>query len=108
MATIADSRQDSDPARLADAHTERPSLAGRRAIVTGGSTGIGRAIAVLLASEGAKVFICGRKQQHLDDALARIREVGEGDGVSVDLARREDVAAFFSAAESWLGESISP
>jgi NAD(P)-dependent dehydrogenase (short-subunit alcohol dehydrogenase family) len=53
---------DPDPARLADAHTERPSLAGHRAIVTGGTTGIGRAIAVLLASEGAKVFVCGRDQ----------------------------------------------
>jgi len=94
---------DSDPAKLADAHTEQPSLAGRRAIITGGTTGIGRAIAVLLASEGTKVFICGRNQEHLEDALARIREVGDGDGVAVDLARREDVADFFSAARSWLG-----
>ena len=94
---------DLDPAMLGDAHTERPSLAGRRVIVTGGTTGIGRAIAVLLASEGAKVFICGRDEQHLQDALTRIREVGDGDGVAVDLARREDVASFFEAAESWLG-----
>jgi NAD(P)-dependent dehydrogenase (short-subunit alcohol dehydrogenase family) len=51
-----------------DAHTEMPSLNGRKAIVTGGTTGIGRAIAVLLASEGAQVFICGRDPQHLGDA----------------------------------------
>lgn len=88
---------------LCDAHTEMPSLAGRKVVVTGGTTGIGRAIAVLLASEGAKVFVCGRTPEHLDDALERIREVGEGDGVNVDLARTEDVAKFFDAAEAYLG-----
>lgn len=88
---------------IADAHTEQPGLAGRKAIITGGTTGIGRAIAVLLASEGAKVFVCGRTPEHLDDALERIREVGEGDGINVDLAKREDVARFFEAADAYLG-----
>jgi NAD(P)-dependent dehydrogenase (short-subunit alcohol dehydrogenase family) len=88
---------------IADAHTEKPSLAGRKAIVTGGTTGIGRAIAVLLASEGAKVFVCGRTPAHLDDALERIRGVGEGDGVNVDLAQRADLERFFEAADAYLG-----
>ncbi len=87
-----------------DAHTEQPSLKGRNAIVTGGTTGIGRAIAVLLASEGVKVFICGRTPEHLDDALERIKEVGEGDGIAVDLARAEDVDRFFAAAYAYLDE----
>ena len=92
------------PARdLADAHTQQPSLAGRKAIVTGGTTGIGRAIAVLLASEGVKVFVCGRTPEHLGDALERIREVGEGDGINVDLARPEDATKFFDAADAYLG-----
>lgn len=86
-----------------DAHTEQPTLKGRRAIITGGTTGIGRAIAVLLASEGAKVFVCGRTPEHLDDALERIREVGEGDGVAVDLAKAEDLDRFFTAADAYLG-----
>ncbi len=86
-----------------DAHTERPDLKGRRAIVTGGTTGIGRAIAILLASYGVKVFICGRNPAHLADALARIGEVGSGDGIAVDLARREDVARFSEAADAYLG-----
>jgi NAD(P)-dependent dehydrogenase (short-subunit alcohol dehydrogenase family) len=88
---------------LSDAHTEQPSLNGRRAVITGGTTGIGRAIAVLLASEGAKVFVCGRNPAYLHDALKRIRAVGRGDGIAVDLADREGVARFFGAAEEYLG-----
>jgi len=88
---------------LADAHTEQPGFAGRKAIITGGTTGIGRAIAVFLATEGVKVFICGRTPAHLDDALARIREVGDGDGINVDLARRADVEHLFEAADKYRG-----
>lgn len=87
----------------ADAHTEQPSLAGRRALVAGGTTGIGRAIAILLAAEGAKVFVCGRTAEHLDDALARIREVGDGDGVALDLARQDDVERFVAEGDRFLG-----
>ena len=87
---------------LSDAHTEQPGLAGKHIVVTGGTTGIGRAIAVLLASEGARVFICGRDEQHLEDALARINEVGRGDGVAVDLAKPEGMRRFWSAADAAL------
>lgn len=89
--------------QLSDAHTQIVPLRGRAAIITGGTTGIGRAIAVLLASEGARVFICGRTEEHLDDALARIREAGEGDGMAIDLAENGGVAQFFAAAEAYLG-----
>jgi NADP-dependent 3-hydroxy acid dehydrogenase YdfG len=90
-------------ASLADAHTEQPSLKGKRAIISGGTTGIGRAIAVLLASYGVDVFICGRDPQHLADALARIRQVGTGDGVALDLAEAENVTCFFDRASAYLG-----
>lgn len=88
---------------VSDAHTLQPTLKGKRAAITGGTTGIGRAIAVLLASEGAKVFVCGRDQDHLEDALKRIREVGEGDGVNVDLATSVGVEHFFEKAHLYLG-----
>jgi NAD(P)-dependent dehydrogenase (short-subunit alcohol dehydrogenase family) len=88
---------------LADAHTAVTPLAGRRAIITGGTTGIGRAIAVLLASEGARVHVCGRDSGHLADALARIAEVGEGAGTAVDLAEPEHVGRYFAEAVGWLG-----
>lgn len=87
----------------ADAHTDQPSLFGKRAIITGGTTGIGRAIAVLLASEGVDVFVCGRTPEHLDDALARIREVGKGDGLAIDLGEDGAVPRFMDAAKSYLG-----
>ena len=87
----------------ADAHTAVTSLKGRRAIVTGGTTGIGRAIAVLLASEGARVFVCGRDPAHLADALARIREVGDGDGIAIDLAEEGAAERFVAAGAEAMG-----
>jgi NAD(P)-dependent dehydrogenase (short-subunit alcohol dehydrogenase family) len=94
---------DAEVINLADAHTEQPSLKNRKAIVTGGTTGIGRAIAVLLASYGAKVFICGRTSEHLQDALRRLEDVGEAEGMIADLAKPADVDKFFAAAEAYLG-----
>lgn len=94
---------EADRANISDAHTECPSLSGRKVAITGGTTGIGRAIAVLLASEGARVFVCGRDREHLDDALARINEVGSGDGLALDLAACDGVTRFFDAAQACLG-----
>ena len=87
----------------ADAHTKQPGLEGRRLFITGGTTGIGRAIAVLLASYGAEIFICGRDPRHLEDALQRINEVGKGDGMAIDLAEPDNVKRFFDAGLSALG-----
>lgn len=92
-----------DAKSLADAHTQQPDLKGRKAIITGGTTGIGRAIAVLLASYGVKVFVCGRTPEHLADALERICEVGEGDGVVVDLSGSGGIDRLFEAADNYLG-----
>lgn len=88
---------------LSDAHTEQLSLKGRKAVVTGGTTGIGRAIAVLLASEGVEIFTCGRDEQHLADGLERINQVGKGSGIAVDLAEKEGLVRFFAEAEKTLG-----
>jgi NADP-dependent 3-hydroxy acid dehydrogenase YdfG len=94
---------EADPRNLSDAHTEMPSLQGRKAVITGGTTGIGRAIGVLLASEGVEIFTCGRDERHLADGLQRINEVGKGDGIGVDLATREGLDRFFAEAASRLG-----
>jgi NADP-dependent 3-hydroxy acid dehydrogenase YdfG len=80
-----------------------PSLEGRKAVITGGTTGIGRAIGVLLASQGVEIFTCGRDEQHLKDGLERINQVGKGDGINVDLATREGVDRFFEEADKRVG-----
>ena len=67
-------------------------LAGRRALVTGSSAGIGKAIAAALATEGARVTICARRAERLRAAEAELRACG-GDvlAVAADLATEEGV-----------------
>lgn len=85
-------------------HTAMPSLAGKRVVITGGTTGIGRAIANLLGSEGASLCICGRHPAELEDALRSIRESGGTvTGQLADVARPEDLARFFEQAADSLG-----
>lgn len=85
-------------------HTEAPSLRGKRVLITGGTTGIGRAIARLLASEGAAIFTFGRHERELEDALKDISAVGgEPSGMVADASKREDVALVFQEADRLLG-----
>jgi NAD(P)-dependent dehydrogenase (short-subunit alcohol dehydrogenase family) len=69
------------------------TLAGKAAIVTGASSGIGRATAMLLASEGARLVVTARRGPALDDLVAEITRAG-GEAVAVvgDI-RDEDLAA---------------
>ncbi len=48
----------------------------KAALVTGGSRGLGEAVAAALAERGARVLVCGRKQENLDKAMERFREKG--------------------------------
>jgi 3-hydroxy acid dehydrogenase/malonic semialdehyde reductase len=79
-------------------------LDNKRVLITGGTTGIGRAIAIELAKAGAKVFIFGRHQPELDDALRALAEIdGDVDGMTADQSKPEDVKAVFDKAEAFLG-----
>ena len=74
--------------------TNAGRLAGKVAIVTGGSEGIGYATAALLARRGAQVVICGRRQEVLEKARTMIEaEGGKVDAVQLDVTDFDAFAA---------------
>jgi 3-oxoacyl-[acyl-carrier protein] reductase len=79
-------------------------LTGKRAIVTGGSRGIGRATALAFAEAGAAVSICARGAEALDSARGEIASCGVAAHAGVcDLADSDAVARYIAAAAETLG-----
>ena len=79
-------------------------LTGRVAVVTGAGTGIGRATAILLARRGADVAICGRRQDKIDEAAARIRETGRRAlAVQADVRKPEQCRALMERVAQEFG-----
>jgi 3-hydroxy acid dehydrogenase / malonic semialdehyde reductase len=74
----------------------------KRILVTGGTTGIGRATVKMLAAEGAHVLTFGRHQRELDDALANATP-GKVSGLTADAATREGIEQVFAALDERLG-----
>ena len=67
-------------------------LSERTALVTGGGTGIGQAIAIALAREGANVVISGRRAEPLQETVATIKgSAGEALAIQADLSKEEDL-----------------
>ena len=80
------------------------SLEGRSVVVTGGGTGIGAACAVLAASEGARVTICGRRREPLESTAAKIAEAGGAVHISTgDVTSEDDVARIVAEAVDFGG-----
>jgi NAD(P)-dependent dehydrogenase (short-subunit alcohol dehydrogenase family) len=78
-------------------------LSGRRAVVTGGSHGIGRAVAERLLQEGARVAICARDQQGVDAAVAELSGAGTVTGSACDVADGAAVRRWVDDAAQAMG-----
>lgn len=78
-------------------------LAGKAALITGGGTGIGKAIALMFAREGAKVAVAGRRAEKLKETLLEMEaHGGEGLAVTCDVANAQDAErAVFETASAF-------
>jgi NAD(P)-dependent dehydrogenase (short-subunit alcohol dehydrogenase family) len=82
----------------------RGRLQGRKVLVTGASRGIGRAIALRYAAEGADLFLVATNAAKLEEVAALAREEGvQASAHTADVSRREAVEAMVQAATAALG-----
>lgn len=80
-------------------------LKGKNAVVTGGASGIGKAIALELVREGARVFVTSRDEKKLEDILSSLNKVSSGHGGLVtDLVSPGEIDALYEAAISLFGQ----
>jgi NAD(P)-dependent dehydrogenase (short-subunit alcohol dehydrogenase family) len=78
--------------------SETKKLQGKMAVITGGTTGIGLATAKLFVKEGAHVFITGRRQKELDEA---VKAIGNNvTGVQGDVAKLTDLDRLYQAVKA--------
>jgi 3-oxoacyl-[acyl-carrier protein] reductase len=80
------------------------TLKGRAAIVTGGTRGIGRAIAERLLGEGVSVAICGRSAESTARAVDEMKALGKVIGRAADVADPRQVSTLFEAADREFGK----
>jgi len=80
-------------------------LSGKICLVTGGTRGIGRAIAKTLLEDGASVVICGRSQNFVDRAVAELQSEtgGKVTGKAADVRSNADVGELFQFADAQFG-----
>jgi NAD(P)-dependent dehydrogenase (short-subunit alcohol dehydrogenase family) len=80
------------------------SVAGQNVVVTGGSRGIGRAIAEGFAARGANVLICSRTQESVETALKEMSDAGlKADGVACDVSDEQQILTTVQTAMIRLG-----
>jgi gluconate 5-dehydrogenase len=80
------------------------SVAGQNVVITGGSRGIGRAIAEGFAARGANVLICSRSQESVETALKEMGDAGlKADGVACDVSDEQQILTTVQTAISRLG-----
>jgi len=82
------------------------SLAGRAALITGGSKGLGYAMAQRMSASGADVAIFARRPEVIDEAVAGLRQTAKGKvmGVAADVSKADDIAKGWAAVQAGLGK----
>ncbi len=81
------------------------SVVDKSVLITGGTTGIGRATAILLASQGARIMVFGRHDRELNEALKDIRLAGEKTfGLTADTANPDDIKRVFKEVDRQMGK----
>lgn len=78
-------------------------LKGKKVAVTGGSRGIGRAIAELMISEGAEVALCARDGEAVEGAVTALSRSGKAIGSAVDVADKAALQGWIASAAEALG-----
>ena len=79
-------------------------LAGHHIVVTGGGSGLGRSMAERFGSLGARVTVCGRRPEPLEETVAAIRDAGgEAFGVSCNMRESDAIDDAFGQAEAEQG-----
>jgi len=80
--------------------TAAPAISAKHALVTGGGSGVGRAIALALAEAGINVTICGRREAELAKVAG---ESGRIFGIAADVTNEASMASLYHAAEAARG-----
>jgi NAD(P)-dependent dehydrogenase (short-subunit alcohol dehydrogenase family) len=79
-------------------------LAGKSALITGGGTGIGQAIALAFAREGAHVAVAGRRKEKLDETLHLLQQAGcSALALECDVTKAADTQQLVKSAEDAFG-----
>lgn len=101
MDTLTKTMKAGQPTRVTE------GVNGKKILITGGTTGIGRATALLLAAEGADVLVFGRHEKELNDALNDAKELGLEDkihGLTADTAEKKDIERVFGEMDRLFGD----
>lgn len=75
----------------------------RVAVITGGSRGIGKAVAEVFLKRGARVAIAARKEKEIEAAVRELRQLGDAIGVPCDISDSRDVERLFAVVADKLG-----
>ncbi len=79
-------------------------MKGKVAVVTGSGRGIGRATAIALAKEGAKIVITARNTKEMEETLREVSKFSEGITIRCDVSKERDVENLFSQAMKKFGK----